>query len=76
MILTIYAMKNRLTGVFERPFVEQVEVKDYPEAITQGLSLADSVALTRHKEFDVYCLGSFDTKTAEIKSCVDFVLMT
>lgn len=74
MILTIYAMKNRLTGIFEKPFAEGVDVKDYPEALTQALSLADPVALERHKEFDVYCLGSFDTKTAEIKSCVDFVM--
>lgn len=74
MILNIYAMKNRLTGIFDRPFAEGVEVKDYPEAISQALSLADPVALNRHKEYDVYCLGTFDTKTAEIKSCVDFVV--
>lgn len=74
MILNIYAMKNRLTGIFERPFCEGVAVKDYPEALTQALSIADPVALNRHKEYDVYCLGEFDTKTAEIKSCVDFVM--
>lgn len=74
MILNIYAMKNRLTGTFDRPFCEQCQVADYPEAIAQALSLADPVALNRHKEYDVYCLGTFDTKTAEIKSCVDFVV--
>lgn len=74
MILNIYAMKNRLTGVFDRPFVEQVDVSDYAEAITQALSLASPVELSRHKEYDVYSLGKFDTKTAEIKSCCEFVV--
>ena len=74
MTLQVYAMKNRMTGVFERPFCEQVDVKDYPEAITQALSLAPAEALIRHKEFDVYCIGHFDTKTGVIESCVDFVV--
>ena len=69
----IYGFKNRLIGQFDRPVAELVEPKDYEANISMGLIAADPAALARTKEFDVYCLGEFDVKSGEIKSCCDFV---
>ena len=69
----IYGFKNRLLGQFDRPVAELVEPKDYESNISMGLASADVAALSRTKEFDVYCLGEFDVKSGEVKTCCDFV---
>lgn len=69
----IYGFKNRLLGQFDRPVAELVEPKDYEANISLGLVAADRTALDRTKEFDVYCLGEFDVKSGEVKTCLDFV---
>lgn len=69
----IYGFKNRLLGQFDRPVAELVEPKDYEANISMGLVSAAKDALTRTKEFDVYCLGEFDVKSGQMKVCCDFV---
>ena len=75
MTLHIYAMKNRLSGIFERPFAENVDPKVYPELLAQSLALAPVEALVRHGEFDIYYLGTFDSKSGSLVSgSCDFVM--
>lgn len=68
MILTVYVLKNRLSGIFERPFAEPYSIKEYPDLLAQSLAMADIDSLNRHKEFDVFCVGSFDNKSGELKT--------
>lgn len=75
MILHIYGLKNRLSGIFEKPVTELHDEKEYCELLTQSLAMADPVVLARHKEYDVYHLGTIETKTGEIAaSGVEFVM--
>ena len=74
MILNLYALKNRLSGIFERPFAEIYDEKEYPELLAQSLALANPVELNRHKEFDLYKVGVIDSKSGEITDAhVEFV---
>lgn len=73
MIINLYACKNRLSGIFERPYGEDVAKEDYVERLTQSLALANIELLNRHKEFDVYYVGSFDSKSGEIVSSCEFL---
>lgn len=74
MKLNLYALKNRLSGIFERPFAEVYDEKEYPELLAQSLALANPVELNRHKEFDLYKVGVIDSKSGEITDTkVEFV---
>lgn len=75
MKLTIYGLKNRLSGMFERPQAETVtDSKDYVEFLTANFAAnGDPATLARYAEYDVYKLGDFETKTGEIVSCCDFI---
>ena len=75
MILNVFVLKNRLTGIYGSPFCEKCEVKDYPEAIGEVLAASSLEVLERQKEFDVYTIGTFDTKSGECQVVApDFVL--
>lgn len=75
MKLYLYAMKNRLSGVFEKPITEKFDEKEYPELLAQSLALAPIDALLTHKEFDVYKVGEYESKSGEISNCeVSFVM--
>lgn len=74
MILHMYAMKNRLSGIFEKPFLEPYAPDEYPDLLRQSLAVAPVDALRLHREFDVYYLGRFESKTAVIElTGVEFV---
>lgn len=73
MILHVYGMKNRLSGIFEKPFAELADPTEYSEQLFQSLALAPVDALQLHKEFDLYCLGTIDSKSGEIVPSVSFV---
>ena len=73
MKLYLYSLKNRLSGIFERPVAEIYDLQQYSESLFQSLALADIQTLNRYKEFDVYCLGFLDSKTGHITSNVDFL---
>lgn len=68
MTLNIFALKNRLSGIFERPFCEIYNSSEYPELLAQSLALASVEELNRHKEFDLYFLGTFDSKSGVVQS--------
>lgn len=75
MIYHVYSLKNRLSGIYEKPFAEHFDSKEYPEMLTQALALADVEALNRHKEYDLYYLGTFDSVSGAIKSQpVEFIV--
>lgn len=73
MKLYLYSLKNRLSGIYERPVAEVYDEKDYPEFLAQSLALAEVSVLARYKEYDIYCLGIMDSKSGSITSCCDFV---
>lgn len=74
MILHLYSLKNRLSGIYERPVAEAYDPKEYMDALSQSLAVAEVPVLNFYKEFDVYCLGILDTKSGEISQTeVEFV---
>lgn len=73
MTLYLYSLRNRLSGIFERPVAEIYDNKEYIEYLGQSLALAEKDVLIRYKEYDVYCLGKLDSKTGHITSNVDFL---
>lgn len=73
MILNLYSLKNRLSGIYERPVAEIVESKDYIESLARTLASQSVESLNFYKEFDAYFIGTFDTKSAVITPCDEFV---
>ena len=75
MTLYVYALKNRLSGVFEKPVFERFERDEYPELLTQSLALAEKGQLRIHKEYDLYLIGTYDTVTGLVNSLssADFI---
>lgn len=68
MILTMYVLKNRLSGIFEKPIVELAEPKEYCEMLTQSLAVAPVNMLELHKEYDLYTVGTFNSQSGEVTS--------
>ena len=73
MIMYLYSLKNRLSGIYERPVAEQCESKDYIESLSRTLASQPVESLNFYKEFDAYFVGTFDTKSAEVKPCSEFL---
>lgn len=73
MKLYLYSLRNRLSGIYERPVAEIYDNKEYIESLAQSLALAEIEVLSRYKEYDVYCLGFMDSKTGHITSNVDYL---
>lgn len=75
MILNCYVLKNRLSGIFEKPITELAEPKEYCEMLVQSLALAPVQMLDLHKEYDLYHVGTFDSQSGEIASIApEFVM--
>lgn len=73
MKLYLYSLKNRLSGIYERPVAEKFEPVEYLEYLGQSLAVAEVPQLNFYKQFDVYCLGVLESKSGEIATSVDFV---
>lgn len=73
MILNLYSLKNRLSGIYERPVAENCEVKDYIESLARTLASQPVDSLNFYKEFDAYFVGTFDTKSAVIAPADEFL---
>ena len=71
MILNLYCMKNRLSGMYEKPFAEIYDSKEYSEFLAAALAQASPADLVRHKEFDLYRIGAFDTKLGKVVEVQD-----
>lgn len=71
MIKHLYCLRNRLGGFYENPMADIVEPKDFFQYFLQSAVYADKVTLSRWKECEIVCLGSFDNKTGVIESSVD-----
>ena len=65
MTKNLFVLKNRLSGIFENPTCEMYDQKEYPELLAQSLAVAPVNMLELHKEFDLYFIGTFDTKSGE-----------
>ena len=74
MTLHLYSLKNRLSGIYERPVAEIYDSKEYFEFLSQSLACASVPELNRYKEYDVYEVGTMESKNGVITpSAVDFV---
>ena len=74
MTLHLYSLKNRLSGIYERPVAEVYDSKEYFEYLSQSLAVASVPELERYKEYDVYEIGVMESKSGIIiASSVDFV---
>lgn len=69
MILTMYVLKNRLSGIYEKPISELAEPKEYCEMLLQSLAVAPVNMLELHKEYDLYKVGTYNSQSGEITSC-------
>ena len=68
MILTMYVLKNRLSGIYEKPLCDLAEPKEYCEMLMQSLAVAPVNMLLLHKEYDLYSIGSFNSQSGEVTS--------
>lgn len=72
MIKYIYVSKNKLSGNFNTPMLH-----DFPkEAASEAFAISAKEAPndSQIKELEIYYLGTFDTKTAEIKEEKEFLI--
>lgn len=72
MIKYIYASKNKLSGNFNTPILHDFPKEAAPEAF--AISAKEAPKDVRIGELEIYYLGTFDTKTAEIKSEQEFLI--
>lgn len=74
MTLHLYSLKNRLSGIYERPVAEVYDSKEYFEYLSQSLALAEVPELNRYKEYDVYEVATMDSKSGiVVPGSVEFV---
>lgn len=71
MIKYVYTTKNKKSGNFNAPVLQDFEKENAVEVYTISAKEAASEAI---KELEVYYLGTFDTKTGEFKSEVVYLL--
>lgn len=72
MIKYIYASKNKLSGNFNTPMLH-----DFPEEAASeafAISAQEAPKESRVSELEIYYLGTFDTKSGEIKQETKFLL--
>ena len=67
MIKYVYAFKNVLSGQFGNPVFEVIPESDAVEAYSAAAKEAVGQDKEKMKELDLYYLGTFDTKTCELK---------
>lgn len=72
MIKYIYASKNKLSGNFNIPMLHDFPKEAAAEAF--AISAKEAPKESRVNELEVYYLGTFDTKTAEIKLEKEFLI--
>ena len=72
MIKYIYASKNKLSGNFNTPMLHDFPKEAASEAF--AISAKEAPKDSQVKELEVYYLGTFDTKTAEIKEEKEFLI--
>lgn len=72
MIKYVYATKNKLSGNFNTPMLHDFPKEAASEAF--AISAKEAPKESQVKELEVYYLGTFDTKTGEIKEEKEFLL--
>ena len=71
MIKYVYTTKNKKSGNFNQPMLQDFPKDNAVEVYTISAQEADVEAV---KELEVYYLGEFDTKTGVFSSSVEFLL--
>ena len=74
MIKYIYATKNKLSGNFNVPMLYDIPKENAAEAFTISARETPAEGKAAVKELEVYYLGTFDTKTAEIVSEKEYLI--
>lgn len=72
MIKYIYTSKNKLSGNFNTPLLQ-----DFPKeaaAESYSISALESPKEARVDELEIYYLGTFDTKTGEFNTEKEFIV--
>lgn len=72
MIKYIYASKNKLSGNFNTPILHDFPKEAAPEAF--AISAKEAPKDARIGELEIYYLGTFDTKTGEIKQEQEYLI--
>lgn len=64
MIASIYAIRDKLTGYLTPTFDanDQVAMRNFAHAVQN----TDTLLHTHAADYDLYCLGTFDTETGTI----------
>lgn len=70
----IYAYYNKLGGFYGLPFVADYDKDVYLEIFQQSLYAQDKKTLDSLLEDDLYLVGTFDNRTAEIVPCNEFLI--
>ena len=68
----IYASKNKLSGNFNTPILHDFPKEAAPEAF--AISAKEAPKESRIGELEIYYLGTFDTKTGEVKQEIEFLV--
>ena len=71
MIKYVYTTKNKKSGNFNAPVLQDFPKENAAEVYTISAKEAASEAI---KELEVYYLGTFDTKTGKFESSVEFLV--
>lgn len=70
MILNILIFKNLKIGAFTTPQFDDHDPKDAAEQLRRALVVEKDVnKVNPYKNLELYCVGSFDDLTGEIKVC-------
>lgn len=71
MIKYVYTTKNKKSGNFNQPMLQDFDKDNAVEVYTISAQEANVEAV---KELEVYYLGTFDTKTGIFSSLVEFIM--
>lgn len=72
MIKYMYASKNKLSGNFNTPMLHDFPKEAASEAF--AISAKEAPKESRCNELEIYYLGTYDTKTGEIKCEKEFLI--
>ena len=72
MIKYIYASRNKKSGNFNTPMLHDFPKESASEAF--AISAKEAPKESRCDELEIYYIGTFDTKTGEIKQEQEFLI--
>ena len=74
MIKYIYVSKNKKSGNFNHPQLHDFPKENAAETFAISAKETPVAGIEAIKELEIYYLGTFDTKTAEIKKELEYLI--